>query len=70
MEPPFDINDIADFAYATKRKLKDKNGEEKGAVFYGGEKTRMYLTTSLSAPTASGTGIEHYTRANAVQGAM
>ncbi|NQE54603.1 hypothetical protein C5S29_13520 [ANME-1 cluster archaeon GoMg3.2] len=38
--------------------------------FYGGEKARMYLTTSSSAPTASGTGIEHYTQAKAVQGAM
>nr|CBH36975.1 hypothetical protein BSM_04520 [uncultured archaeon] len=33
MEPPFDINDIADFAYVTERKLKDKNGEMRGEVF-------------------------------------
>ena len=52
MEAPFDIGDIADFAYVTRGILKDKKGEEKGAVFYGGEKAWMNLTTSSSAPTA------------------
>ena len=50
MEAPFDINDIADFAYNTRRKLKDKNGEEKGAVVIWRRKGEDEFNYKLKCP--------------------
>jgi len=50
MEPPFDINDIADFAYVTKRKLKDKNGEMRGEVFLWRRKGEDEFNYKLKCP--------------------
>ena len=50
MEPPFDITDIADFAYVTKRKLKDKNGEMRGEVFLWRRKGEDEFNYKLKCP--------------------
>ena len=50
MEPPFDINGIADFAYVTKRKLKDKNGEMRGEVFLWRRKGEEEFNYKLKCP--------------------
>jgi ribosomal protein S27E len=50
MEPPVDIRDIADFAYITKRKLKDKNGEMHGEVFLWRRKGEEEFNYKLKCP--------------------
>ncbi|HID19603.1 MAG TPA: hypothetical protein EYP28_01480 [Methanophagales archaeon] len=50
MEPPFDIKDIADFAYITKRKLKDENGEMCGEVFLWRRKGEEEFKYKLKCP--------------------
>ncbi len=50
MKPPVEIKDIKDFAYLTSRKLKNENGEEKGAVFFWRRKGEEEFNYKLKCP--------------------
>ncbi len=52
MKPPFDLKDIKPgaFSYFTKRKLKNKDGEERGEIFLWKPKNSTVCCYALECP--------------------